>query len=141
MRPLIVNSFIFFQKRNAQHSEVLRKIKIASYVCFSAAAGEVEVEGDPQVFEGLQVVSEALPGKLPQSVLVPLSRLLHLAFLEDTLRHKQGERDQEGGSGPNTRTPDCHLVRLTEMLIDKPTGVKTCPRNLGAFQSLTRKNV
>jgi len=57
-----------------------------AYVGFSATAGEIEVQGDPQVFKCLQVVAKAFSRKLPEGVLVPLGCLLHLPFLEDTWR-------------------------------------------------------
>lgn len=60
------------------------KMNEKTYVGFPAAARQVEVQRDPQLLEGLQVVSKALPRKLPEGVLIPLGSLLHLALLEDT---------------------------------------------------------
>lgn len=67
-----------------------------SYVGFPAAAGEIKVERDPQVLESLQVIAKAFAGKLPQGVLVPLGRFLHLSFLEDMGRAKHQMRDRAG---------------------------------------------
>lgn len=53
----------------------------ATHVGFAAAARQVEVKRDPELPEGLQVLPEPLPRKLPQCVLVPLSCFLHLSFL------------------------------------------------------------
>lgn len=63
-----------------------------AYVGFSATAGEIEVQGDPQVFKSLQVISKAFSRKLPQGVLVPLGCLFHLPFLKDTWRTKHTVR-------------------------------------------------
>lgn len=62
------------------------KVSLESYVGFSATAGQIQVKRDPQVLECLQVISEAFSRKLPQGVLIPLSCLFHLPFLEDTMR-------------------------------------------------------
>lgn len=67
-----------------------------SYVGFPTAAGEIKVERDPQVLECLQVIAKAFAGKLPQGVLVPLGRFLHLSFLEDIGRAKHQMRDRAG---------------------------------------------
>lgn len=57
-----------------------------SYASFPAAAGQVQVEGHSQVPEALQLLSLDLARELPQSVLVPLARLLHTSFLRHTQR-------------------------------------------------------
>lgn len=61
-------------------------VSIESYVGFSATAGQIQVQRDPQILECLQVISEAFSRKLPEGVLIPLSCLFHLPFLEDTMR-------------------------------------------------------
>ena len=65
--------------------------EIVAHVGFPAAAGQVEIQGHPQLLEGLQVLAVALAGELPQCILIPLSCLLHLPFLED------GEREERDG--------------------------------------------
>lgn len=62
------------------------KVSWETYIGFPATAGEIEVQGDPQVFKCLQFITEAFSGKLPQGVLVPLGCLFHLPFLQDTWR-------------------------------------------------------
>lgn len=80
----------------AQQREEEQGVFGESYVGFPAAAGEIKVERDPQVLECLQVIAKAFAGKLPQGVLVPLGRFLHLSFLEDTGRAKHQMRDRAG---------------------------------------------
>lgn len=54
---------------------------LVSYIGFPATAGEIEVQRHAQFLKGLQFVTESLSGKLPQRVLIPLSRFLHLPSL------------------------------------------------------------
>lgn len=69
-----------------------------TYVGFSATSGEIQVQGDPQVFKSLQVIAKAFSRKLPQGILVPLGCFFHLPFLKDTWRakHLVSRRKPEG---------------------------------------------
>lgn len=58
------------------------------HVGFPAAAREVQIEGDSHVFESFQLVSLALAGELPQSVLVALAGFLHAPLLSNTKDHQ-----------------------------------------------------
>lgn len=72
--------------KNTALAEKKKSVSGESYIGFSATAGQIKVQRDPQVFKCLQVVTVAFSRKLPQGVLVPLGCLFHLPFLEDTRR-------------------------------------------------------
>lgn len=67
-----------------------------AYVGFAAAAGQVEIERNPELPEGLEVVPETFSRKLPQRILVPLSRFFYLPFLrKHTWNNTAIQRDPE----------------------------------------------
>lgn len=72
--------------RNKRNKKGRESVSREAYVGFSATAGEIEIQRDPQVLKCLQVIAKAFSRKLPQGVLVPLGCLFHLPFLEDTRR-------------------------------------------------------
>ncbi len=59
------------------------QVSLVSYVGFPATAGEIEVQRHTQLLKGLEFITESLSGKLPQRVLIPLSRFLHLPPLRE----------------------------------------------------------
>lgn len=88
------------------------KVSWETYIGFPATAGEIEVQGDPQVFKCLQFITEAFSGKLPQGVLVPLGCLFHLPFLQDTWRANtwwgRGENQKEKRKNVGKRSRPRH---------------------------------
>lgn len=63
-----------------------------SYVGFPATAREIEVQRHTQLLKGLEFITESFSGKLPQGVLIPLSRFLHLPPLRERERAHQSHR-------------------------------------------------
>jgi len=76
-----------------------------TYVGFAAAAGQVEIEGNPELPECLQVFPKTFPRKLPQCILIPLSSFLHLSFLRTKERKNTWRKGKKPVSEDHANLP------------------------------------
>ncbi len=120
------------------------QVSLVSYVGFPATAGEIEVQRHTQLLKGLEFITESLSGKLPQRVLIPLSRFLHLPPLRERERELINHTDHPDTTAhfcSDNNHSICHYFQSLFSWIKAQRFDKECGDNCSHFYFNKRSDI